>query len=157
MTRLGLTGILIALLALGCANGAGKNVAESCRDIILLEGELELPFLVEEWVRDHHRTQGVHVLPRGEYAHVLVAMGERPTGGYRVELLDAFSAGDHVLLEVAYHQPRPGDMVSQALTYPYLLTSVKTCQEVRVQLREDRRVTPLPVPANPGGRPPGNK
>lgn len=49
---------------------------------------------------------------------VVVAVGVRRTGGYRVEI-ESLTVKDEVLtVKWKLHEPRPGDLVTQALTYP---------------------------------------
>lgn len=50
---------------------------------------------------------------------VVVAMGERHTGGHSIEVTDVAVEGDRLIVTVRVRQPGPGDMVTMALTQPY--------------------------------------
>ncbi|WP_253478139.1 protease complex subunit PrcB family protein [Natronocella acetinitrilica] len=66
------------------------------------------------------------VLTEGQDVGVLVAMGERPTGGYALELAadEAVVEGAVATLVVTVMEPGPHDMVTMALTTPCLLLRV---------------------------------
>lgn len=68
---------------------------------------------------------GIQIPGAGEGAYLAVFWGERPTGGYTVEVLSARLAGDQVTVEVALKPPPPDAMVAQALTYPYAAAVVR--------------------------------
>ena len=55
---------------------------------------------------------------------VLVALGERPTGGYAVEIREVLAGGG--ALHVRYVEVRPGArcFVTQAVTYPYAAVAI---------------------------------
>ncbi len=77
---------------------------------------------VAVWVNDNCRDRGVYVLPAGEVRYLLVAWGEKPTGGFTVDvdLVDhAYTGG--IGVSVVLEEPGPDDIVTQALTYPYQL------------------------------------
>lgn len=56
---------------------------------------------------------------------VAVFAGEKPTGGYSIEILSAETSGSQIqersviAITVQHCQPEPGDFVTEALTYPY--------------------------------------
>ncbi|MFZ5969732.1 MAG: protease complex subunit PrcB family protein [Bacillota bacterium] len=60
--------------------------------------------------------------------YVVVTRGEKPTGGYTVEIdgIEKVKEDDKTKLVVyaAFTDPKPGDVVTQAVTYPYVV--VKT-------------------------------
>lgn len=55
------------------------------------------------------------------YTYVMLATGERPTGGYRIEVMQAnFEKNNTEAIQIISREivPDPGDFVTQALTYP---------------------------------------
>jgi PrcB C-terminal len=54
-----------------------------------------------------------------------VFMGEKRTGGYSVEILSVQTKSSEqkdlasLVITVAYHQPKPGDIVPEVITHPY--------------------------------------
>jgi hypothetical protein len=59
------------------------------------------------------------------YNVVAVFAGEKPTGGYSVEILSAETSSSQttdrssLVITVQYRQPGAGEFVTEALTYPY--------------------------------------
>lgn len=59
------------------------------------------------------------------YSVVAVFAGEKPSGGYSVEILSAETSGSQtqersaIAITVQHRQPEAGDFVTEALTYPY--------------------------------------
>ncbi len=101
---------------------------------VFRENELALGRETREWIERMHRTPGTHILREGPYQHVLIALGERPTGGFRVELEAVTEFPDYILVKAVEIAPGPGDMVIQVLTYPYLLLSIETRKDVRASV-----------------------
>ncbi len=55
---------------------------------------------------------------------VAVFAGERPTGGYQLHLERVIRTPSSISLHIRESKPDPGDMVTQALTYPSLIMVV---------------------------------
>ena len=59
------------------------------------------------------------------YSVVAVFAGEKPTGGYSVEIIKVETNGSQtkepeaIAISVRYRQPKAGEFVTEALTYPY--------------------------------------
>ncbi len=50
---------------------------------------------------------------------ILVSLGERPTGGYAVEIDSVIQRGDTLIVTVSCRSPQPDEFVTMAFTYPY--------------------------------------
>ena len=143
-------GLLILMLIAGCrpagetkeAIGGEKVVAPV--PVVFRENELALGVGTRGWIERLHRTTGTHFRREGAYQHVLIALGERPTGGFRVELEAVTEHPDYILIEAVEIAPGPEDMVTQVLTYPYLFLSVETQKEIRVSIAFARPPGPDP-------------
>ncbi len=79
----------------------------------------------QTWIDSHTATAGVWVKKFGDYRFVLVTMGEKPTGGYGVEVADVAVSGNDWVVDVSFLAPGSGDIVTQALTYPYGFVKIK--------------------------------
>ena len=62
---------------------------------------------------------GARVPKAGGGTYLAAFWGEKPTGGYTVEVLSARTEGSRIIVRLALEKPPPDAMVSQALTYPY--------------------------------------
>ena len=82
---------------------------------------------------------GARVPSAGEGTYLVVFWGEKPTGGYTVEILSARTEGSRIVVRLALTKPPPDAMVSQALTYPYaaaVLREVDTGEKEFVFVRK---------------------
>ena len=68
---------------------------------------------------------GVEVPEAGEGVYVLAGAGERPTGGYTVEVVSARKVGDRVTVRVTVEEPGRDQMVPQVLTRPYAIAVIR--------------------------------
>lgn len=105
------------------------------------EGDLPAPDWLQSWIETLIPADGVFVRKDGDRNYVLITMGEMPTGGYAVELVSAELVGGLWRIQVRYRQPGPDEMVTQAITHPYLLVAVEPALPVTVS-----RVQPLGAP-----------
>ncbi|HSW10963.1 MAG TPA: protease complex subunit PrcB family protein [Bacillota bacterium] len=143
MVRWKVAGILIVLLLAGCRPigqaGEGGDRDAAITPImpgppVFRENELPLDAQTRDWVQRMHRTPGIHIRRDGPHQHVLFALGQRPTGGFRVELEAVTEHPDYILVQAVEIAPAPGDMVIQILTYPYLLLSLQTGKDIRASV-----------------------
>jgi hypothetical protein len=52
---------------------------------------------------------------------VYIELGVRPTGGYRVEVVRAYEEDKNLVLEYSEREPAPDQLVTQALTTPWVM------------------------------------
>ena len=93
----------------------------------------ELPAEARVWVEQNHARRGVYVLPAGDVRYVMVAWGEKPTGGYSLDVIDVERIySGQIGVTVHLETPGPDDMVTQALTYPHQVLEVDAGEETIV-------------------------
>ncbi len=119
-----------------------------------------LPAEVEAWIDDSRTMFLGQSRLVGDTLYLLVTYGEKPTGGYTVEIGEIVVTADKVSVPVTFKRPAPGEMVTQALTYPYdLKTLAATELPVEFVLSGDEEYLPalvgidelLPVVAESAG------
>ncbi len=113
-----LTGVvLLAVLALAPSGAAAETVAWEDVD------QEDAGDAVSGWVDEKRHEQGIHLLPAGEHRYLLIAWGEKPTGGYKVEVKegDIREWEGTIQVDAELVSPDPDDAVTQAITYPYAL------------------------------------
>jgi hypothetical protein len=86
-----------------------------------------------------------------QYGVLLVAMGQKNTGGYAVDLAaDEAHIRQKVLqISVQWREPGKGMMVTQALTSPCLLLKLPKAQFERIEIKDQRGVVRLSGTAKP--------
>lgn len=55
---------------------------------------------------------------------IFIGLGEKPTGGYGIQVKSIQDNGRITVIQVEKTEPDPNDMVTQALTYPYVVIKV---------------------------------
>ncbi|SFR62118.1 protease complex subunit PrcB family protein [Anaeromicropila populeti] len=60
----------------------------------------------------------------GEYLYIVVGYGEQKTGGFSIQVNELYETENAVYIDTTLLGPSKEDMVSNALTYPYVV--VKT-------------------------------
>jgi hypothetical protein len=56
---------------------------------------------------------------------VAVFMGEKPTGGYNIEIINILKKKDHLEFLIKIDEPGPDDMVIQSITSPYHIVKLE--------------------------------
>lgn len=90
----------------------------------VVESENEL---LELWNRAHGGQLSVPPVPTVDFARetvVAVFQGERPTGGYGIEISDAVLEGDELFVQMRFQEPAPDAFTTQALTSPWAMVRV---------------------------------
>jgi PrcB C-terminal len=142
---------LLMLLA-SCATGAALTVAVpfSTLDKGLTSGVREPTQLVirthDDWAAlwgRHMQIQPAPQAPPVDFSRDMVValfMGERPTGGHRIEITRVERADSGLSVRYRSQAPDPGTMVSQALTQPFHLVTLPRDESPVVFIAE----TPTP-------------
>ena len=78
--------------------------------------------LLKDFYKSNYMTKGIYSLVDGEWMYVLVAAGEKPTGGYGLTInsITEVSKGT-AYIHATLISPEEGSMVIQALTYPTVI------------------------------------
>lgn len=88
----------------------------------------ELPAPVSRWIDNSlqlYATGYTDTKVFDDKTYIVVARGERPTGGYEVRIMDALLRDDHVEVRVRFTRPGPEAMVTQAITYPHDVAAIR--------------------------------
>jgi hypothetical protein len=68
---------------------------------------------------------GAEIPDAGEGTYLISYWGEKPTGGYSLDVESARLRGDRVTVRLALEEPPPDAILTQALTYPYVVAVVR--------------------------------
>jgi hypothetical protein len=82
----------------------------------------EYPKCVQDKINHIQEKGGTAICHDQEFTYVVLALGERRTGGYRIEVIDAEQQSTHqgeiIVVKAKEIKPEPGQMVIQVITYP---------------------------------------
>lgn len=95
------------------------------------------------WYEANKRSKGVYFSIEEDFTYILAGAGERPTGGYSVDIkeISREPINDiYILAKVDF--PDPDMMVTQAITYPHTLVKIKTefTKGIHSELIEDNLI-----------------
>lgn len=79
----------------------------------------QLPADIQAWIEVSREKFQAQTRKDNGFLYILVTYGEKPTGGYAVEITGVAEKADRLVVTVKFAEPGPDDMVTQALTYPY--------------------------------------
>lgn len=82
-------------------------------------GAEELSGDIKSKVQADKATQGYDILKSGADCYLVVYAGERPTGGYSVEITEITAVEGKTTVTVRETAPSKDAIVTQALTYPF--------------------------------------
>jgi len=108
--------VLSLVVVAGCGDQAGADEPDEPEEITLPD---ELPSEIQAWIENSQVKFGAQTKVYEEILYVLVTYGEKPTGGFEVEITDIEEKEDKILVTVKFTEPGKDEMVTQALTYPY--------------------------------------
>ena len=137
MIRAG-TVVLLLLLACGCSADDGSepsaaNPSEVPRDLRVERISAGAPgerpeeprVIVAPSAAALSEAIGASVSDSGEGTYLATYWGEKPTGGYSLEVGSARLEGDRVTVRLVLEEPPRDAVVTQALTYPYAVAVVR--------------------------------
>lgn len=79
----------------------------------------QAPPQVERMVQQQRKEEGAAVYVSDDAVYIVVARGEKPTGGYGIRVVDIEEEEDGFNVHVEYLDPKPGQLVAQVVTYPF--------------------------------------
>lgn len=85
----------------------------------------ELPAEVQNWIEESRKDFASQTLTHENILYLLITYGEKPTGGYDVEIIDINEEGGRLVVNVLFTEPAEDEMVTQVLTYPYDLAMLE--------------------------------
>ena len=128
--------MVICLLA-GCGGGqkTGAKPGNPATPPEILLGRDKVPKESLQWIESQTRTGQVVTKTFGTWDVYVVAMGEQRTGGYAVKIENSgLDSGKTWIIVVKFIEPAPGQMVTQALTYPYEAFAIPKGVPAKVRL-----------------------
>jgi len=108
--------VLSLLFVSGCGDSVRADEPEEPEEITLPD---ELPAKIQAWIDASQEKFGAQTMVYEEILYMLVTYGEKPTGGFEVEITGIEQKDDKIVVTVDFSEPGKDDMVTQALTYPY--------------------------------------
>ncbi len=90
---------------------------------------LELPVEIENWIENSKKIFLGQAYEYKDKLYILVTYGEKPTGGYTVEVVNIDDKPEALEITVKFSEPEPSQMVTQAITHPYDLKTINPTEK----------------------------
>ncbi len=121
------TAAMAALLAalVFIAGCAAPDVVGEPIEFERLTDEEAIPVEIREWVEESREKFLGQTREHEDKLYLLVTYGEKPTGGYAVEITGVTKTEDRVNVTAQFTEPGEDEVVTQALTYPYDLAVIE--------------------------------
>jgi hypothetical protein len=83
--------------------------------------------ILMKWYNENNQKQGISSIRNGEYIYAVISAGERPTGGYTIQLDNVFySSYNTVSINASVTPPGDNVRVMMVITYPSTLIRIKS-------------------------------
>lgn len=117
----------VTWLLAGCSPSPARKGEPAAQGIAFTRPDPDkLTGALGDWVRRNSRRRGTFVRHEGSRTYLLVAWGEKPTGGYKVRIEDLARGRNAEVAVVKVDVP--AGPVTQAISYPYDLVSAPRLQ-----------------------------
>ncbi len=88
--------------------------------VVIPEKEVEvIPEEIQSWIEDSRKMWLAQEKSHADALYILVTYGEKPTGGYVVDIQHVVEKEGEIFVTVHFTEPDEDEPVSMALTYPY--------------------------------------
>ncbi|AEE96914.1 protease complex subunit PrcB family protein [Mahella australiensis] len=117
--------LVMILGTLACSSSGNSNTAQNNIKYEKIDVS-DAPLKLQETIEQVKKKKGYIYYTENDSDYIYVAAGEKPTGGYTVEVLDLIeNKNGKLTLTVRFTEPGKNDMVTQVITYPYALIRFK--------------------------------
>ncbi|MFP4456745.1 MAG: protease complex subunit PrcB family protein [Clostridia bacterium] len=123
--------LIISMFLVGCSNDTTPDVDPEFQLIDITEVENED---LTQWYEDNKGELGTYQFESEDKIYLLIAAGEKRTGGYSIELENEMLEGNTFSGELSLNAPSEDEMVTMALTYPTILIEFTGLEELNVDL-----------------------
>lgn len=114
------------ILTVGCSDSSETNSSkykDKGVEYVLVEN---IPQDVVNGISNIKEKRGYKVIDSEEEGNfIFIGLGEKPTGGYDLAVEEIEREDDVIKITILEYQPKTNDMVTQALTYPYIVIKVE--------------------------------
>lgn len=137
--------LFVPILLFGCSTSSKVNVKESEQLYEVIsqqsQGGASIQFyeiLTEEkeiamLQKDEQLRHKISADDLKKSTFVILNMGEKPTGGYSINVKEAIEDDTKITLILKETSPAPGAMVTQVLTYPFAVVKVNSRKIIEIR------------------------
>ncbi|MCX7570023.1 protease complex subunit PrcB family protein [Tumebacillus sp. DT12] len=90
----------------------------------VIEDLSALPQEVQQGLQGKQQSEGLTVVEAEGATYALLSLGERPTGGYTIEVQQVIESAGRIEIHAKVKEPAAGLSVIQMITYPALVVKL---------------------------------
>lgn len=102
---------------------------------VLIVEEGYLPEEAKQWLNTLDNEKGAYVYQHPDYTFIKINAGEKPTGGYSLSFDKLTEKEYPVEIMVELTEPKEGELVTEALTYPSLILKIDSQQVTQYEIK----------------------
>lgn len=137
-----ITVLMVLVVAAGCAapqNGPDLGFATNDIEYEIISDNM-LDDETKDIIEQIKHIKGYRVIKEeGGYYYVFIGMGQMPTGGYSIKVKNAQDIEGLTKILIEETVPGKDDMVTEALTYPYVIIKINKDLFINVIIEKDER------------------
>ena len=134
--------LLILVMIAGCAapqDGTDRGITTNDIEYEIITDDM-LDEDTKDLIEQIKHIKGYRVIKEEDgYYYVFIGMGERPTGGYAIKIKSAEDIEGVTRILIEETVPGKDDMVTEALTYPYLVIKINKDLFINVKIEKDEK------------------
>ncbi|RAL25686.1 protease complex subunit PrcB family protein [Thermoflavimicrobium daqui] len=114
----------------------GKKEKMETKQLVVQQVKKEnAPPEIQKQVEQMMKQGGTHSLSSNNQIYVIIALGKRKSGGYRIQISKAEKKGDEATIYAEEIPPSPTDFVTQAITYPIEIFTIPKENIKKINIR----------------------
>jgi hypothetical protein len=137
-----ISSMILLTLLFGCAappSGGDKGITTNDITYLVID-EAELDSDILDVIEKIRHEKGYAVIKEEEgYYYVFIGSGEKPTGGYSISVKSAEDIEGRTVITIEETSPGKDDMVTQALTYPYVVIRINKDLFINVTIKSNSK------------------
>ena len=117
------------------SRGLADFIKDNLKGKVLIIEEEILPEEIKEWFDSFENEKGAYVYQHPDDTYIRVNAGEKPTGGFSLNYSE-FTEKEYpneILVEL--QEPKEGELVTEALTYPYLILKINSEEVTKYEVK----------------------
>lgn len=107
-----------------CSRGKSTSATIGNIDFEMVGSDALTDSQLEEWFNENYKKEDLSSFNFKDYTYILVGAGEKPSGGYSVEISSVVGEEGSIIINGQVNAPKPDEMVTTALTYPNALIRI---------------------------------
>ncbi|MFP4697803.1 MAG: protease complex subunit PrcB family protein [Eubacteriales bacterium] len=113
--------LLLLFVVVGCKTQKINDGEKISNIEFSILDEDDAPQEVKDYIEEQKKEPFRFTYTNCEKYYIVIGYGEKPTGGYSVQVKELYETNKSIIVETELLGPSKDDVVSMALTYPYII------------------------------------